>query len=286
MTMVPPSINLRETHLIGASVMQRGIHVLQCEPLRARGICNVGWASIAGDYEVVRLCPDFEHLTVCSCGDGLSLIDGNWIPWKPGGIVLSPRGAPHGSRSLPAPTEAKWELSWVTFLSDPNVVPRLPHQSAFMIQHGPQFLRTLLEGLEREVVLGNDTASIFHWVELVARFVDRILGRKSGDSRLACLWNRIQNRIGDPWTVERMAREIGVSGAHLRRLCRSELGFGPNRQLARLRLKHATVLLSRTSMTVEEVAENVGYSDAFAFSTAFRRQMSLSPRQFRQSNLF
>ena len=38
-------------------------------------------------------------------------------------------------------------------------------------------------------------------------------------------------------------------------------------------------------MTVEEVAGAVGYSDAFAFSTAFRRQMGTSPRRFRQPPL-
>ena len=282
--MIPAGRNLCETHFIGPKVKQRGVHALQCEPLRARGIWSVGWASIEGRYEVVRLRPDFEHLTVCIAGEGLSLIGGTWIPWREGAMVLSPRGAPHGARSLRGPGNGKWVLAWISFVSATGESSRLPQASAVMLPGRHQPLHALLEGLEREMTLGNDPVSVFHWVELIARFTDRVLLRSAGDPRLAALWNRIQNRIGDPWTVRQMTREVDVSGAHLRRLCRKELGFGPNRQLARLRLKHAALLLSHTAMTVEKIAGKVGYSDAFAFSTAFRRQTGVSPRRFRASS--
>ena len=77
------------------------------------------------------------------------------------------------------------------------------------------------------MISASDPVSLFHWVELIARFTDRTLLRESGDPRLAGLWSRIQNRIGDDWTVRQMAREIGVSGAHLRRLCHQELALAP-----------------------------------------------------------
>lgn len=274
--------NLCETHIVGLRVRQSGIHYSQCAPLESRGIYSVGSALIAGRYEIVRLNPDFEHLTVCAAGAGLSLIDGKWMPWREGSIVFSPRGAPHGSWSVPGRGHGQWVLSWITFSNALGESRRIPFEKAVMVHGRHQILHSLVQGLEREIIAASDPVALFHWVELIAHFADRVLLQKPGDSRLELLWNQIQDRIGEDWSVSRMAQEIGVSGAHLLRLCRKELGFGPNRQLARLRLKHASMLLTRTAMSVEEVANAVGYSDAFAFSTSFRRQMGTSPRKFRQ----
>ena len=113
--MIAADQNLCETLIMGLKVRQSGVHAQQCAPLRARGIHSVGWASIGDRYEVVRLHPDFEHLTVCAEGEGLSLIDGKWVPWREGAMVLSPRGTPHGSRSLYPRSKSKWVLSWITF---------------------------------------------------------------------------------------------------------------------------------------------------------------------------
>ena len=49
------------------------------------------------------------------------------------------------------------------------------------------------------------------------------------------------------------------------------------------RIQMAKILLSRTAMSVQEVALAVGFTDSNYFSTVFRRAAGLSPRAFRQS---
>jgi AraC-like DNA-binding protein len=53
------------------------------------------------------------------------------------------------------------------------------------------------------------------------------------------------------------------------------------RQVAQLRMPHAAVLLASESYSVEEIAHQVGYENAFAFSTAFKRIMGASPSSYR-----
>ena len=47
------------------------------------------------------------------------------------------------------------------------------------------------------------------------------------------------------------------------------------------RLALAADLLSETSHTLEHIAHQVGYSNAFALSAAFRRERGISPREHR-----
>jgi len=47
------------------------------------------------------------------------------------------------------------------------------------------------------------------------------------------------------------------------------------------RLALAADLLSETSDTLDHIARQVGYSNAFALSAAFRRERGMSPREHR-----
>jgi AraC-like DNA-binding protein len=54
----------------------------------------------------------------------------------------------------------------------------------------------------------------------------------------------------------------------------------PMKHVTFLRMRHATLLLQVTSLNVSAVAEAVGYKNAFAFSTAFKRHIGSSPGAF------
>jgi AraC-like DNA-binding protein len=62
------------------------------------------------------------------------------------------------------------------------------------------------------------------------------------------------------------------------------VGQPPLTYLTRWRMTLAADLLTeREEATVAEVARAVGYSDAFTFSTAFKRNRGVSPSRFRRA---
>lgn len=78
------------------------------------------------------------------------------------------------------------------------------------------------------------------------------------------------------------ARLPGVRAhANDRRLCLWQLGRSPMQQVTSLRLHRAADLLASTRMKVEEVSQTVGYENAFAFSTAFKKWVGWSPSDYR-----
>jgi AraC-like DNA-binding protein len=278
-------IDLRETNIQEPGFLQVGVHSSQCAALADRGILSVGRTRITGRYHIVRVAPDFEHLTVCSEGAGSSFIRGRWTPFSQGAAVLAPRGAPHGARALPTTERggAPWGLVWVTFAARPKGRPRLAVREATLLEGRWEPLAVLVEGLAREQMATRDRVAMYHWVELIHGLLERLLEGRGSDPRLARLWHRIQESLGAEWSLPAMAREAGLSEGHLRRLCRAELGVGPRDQLTRLRIQHATLLLSSTDATMDRIATAVGYSDAFAFSTAYRRVAGRSPREARRA---
>ncbi|MBH9579431.1 AraC family transcriptional regulator [Inhella proteolytica] len=92
---------------------------------------------------------------------------------------------------------------------------------------------------------------------------------------------------GEParaWTLESLALEAGLSRTALAERFRAAMGDTPLSHLRTLRLQAAMRLLGNTDQTLEQVARAVGYQDAFSFSKAFKREVGLSPREFRRQD--
>lgn len=106
--------------------------------------------------------------------------------------------------------------------------------------------------------------------------------RAMGDPVVGQALRLLQNEPAHPWTVAALAGRTGVSRAGLARRFTELVGEPPMAYLTGWRLALAADLLRETEATVEAVAHQVGYSQAFAFSTAFKRVRGVSPQEYRK----
>ena len=72
-----------------------------------------------------------------------------------------------------------------------------------------------------------------------------------------------------------------MSEENLRRISLRHVRRSPMAHLTHMRMLVAADLCCHTPEKVADVAARVGYGNAFAFSTAFKRQMGVSPKAFR-----
>nr|WP_262705039.1 AraC family transcriptional regulator [Streptomyces sp. NEAU-383] len=87
-----------------------------------------------------------------------------------------------------------------------------------------------------------------------------------------------------PWTVSELARRTGVSRSTLAKRFADLVGEPPLAYLTRWRMTLAAdLLVEQTSSTVTHIARTVGYTDPFAFSTAFKRIRGTNPSEFRRT---
>ncbi len=85
-------------------------------------------------------------------------------------------------------------------------------------------------------------------------------------------------------SVADVAKEIGYSVSYFGYIFKKNRGISANKYINELQLAKATELLLSTSLAVSDIAEKVGFGDANYFSTAFKSQYGMSPRQYRNRN--
>ena len=94
----------------------------------------------------------------------------------------------------------------------------------------------------------------------------------------------MHGHLGHGWTLDELGQQVGLSRSALAERFRSAMGDTPLNHLRTLRMQKAMQLLADTRQTLEQVAQAVGYQDAFGFSKVFKRTTGQSPRQFREQD--
>jgi AraC-like DNA-binding protein len=87
-----------------------------------------------------------------------------------------------------------------------------------------------------------------------------------------------------PWTVEELARQVGLSRSALAQRFSELLGQPPMQYLAQWRLHAAARELSTGARSLAEIADAAGYESEPAFSRAFKRQFGIPPASWRTSH--
>jgi AraC-like DNA-binding protein len=85
-----------------------------------------------------------------------------------------------------------------------------------------------------------------------------------------------------PWTVDELARKVGLSRSALAQRFTELLGQPPMQYLARWRMQIAAQELLASSKSLAAVAEQIGYESEAAFSRAFRREFGMPPAGWRK----
>lgn len=102
------------------------------------------------------------------------------------------------------------------------------------------------------------------------------------DDRIQKLVNYISTHIGDPITVAVLADISCLTESHLVKAFRKELGITPLQYVIKKKIQHAQTLLLGTEMTVVEVAQSVGFTDASYFVRIFKKNIGFTPIQYRE----
>ena len=85
------------------------------------------------------------------------------------------------------------------------------------------------------------------------------------------------------WTASTIAAKVGMSRSSFFSAFSELVGEPPGQYVLRWRMFAAADLLARTSLSIAELAERVGYSSEDSFGKAFRREMGHTPSMYRQS---
>jgi AraC-like DNA-binding protein len=127
------------------------------------------------------------------------------------------------------------------------------------------------------------------FVEAVRCYVDTMPSDGKGwlaglrDRLVARALSLMHARPAQRWTVEDLARQVGMSRSGLAQRFTDLVGMPPMQYLARWRLQLAAQRLRLSDRPLVVVAEEVGYESEAAFSRAFRREFGMPPASWRRA---
>lgn len=231
------------------------------------------------------------------------------VPLGVGDVVLTPRGAAHALADSPttplsaadgdgAPTMI---LCGAYRLDRSRVHPMLLELPEYVhlparLGHHPS-LRAAIDLLGREVQdrrPGSD-AAIPALLDMLLLFVLRAWtedldcdegsgwAAALGDHAISAALFAIHRSPEDPWTVESLGAEAGLSRAAFARRFAALVGQPPLTYLTWWRLTTAARLLRETDSSLHSVARRVGYASEFAFANAFKREFGTAPGAYRRN---
>jgi AraC-like DNA-binding protein len=91
----------------------------------------------------------------------------------------------------------------------------------------------------------------------------------------------IHDDVKRPRSIDELAKAARMSRSAFAEKFKAAVGESPGRYMLSLRMHSAKQLLENSSRTVSSVAIELGYGSEAAFSTAFKRVMGASPRNYR-----
>jgi AraC-like DNA-binding protein len=109
------------------------------------------------------------------------------------------------------------------------------------------------------------------------------LEQATGQNFPSWLANALQRLREEPdISIDKLASEAGVSPTQFRRQFQSWFGSSPREYFNRLRLEEARLMLESSQLTVQEIAEQIGFLSAPHFNRLFKQSFGLPPAQYRQ----
>ena len=134
-----------------------------------------------------------------------------------------------------------------------------------------------------------------HFTDLCAVYLQELLLTVSRDMHKASsnqnmpdelkhILNYIEEHYYEDITIDELSKIGLMNKLKLTRYFNEYLKCPPKKYLFNYRINKAKTLLLQTNHKVNEIAFSVGYSNPLYFSTIFRQETGLSPREFREQN--
>ncbi|WP_433275227.1 helix-turn-helix domain-containing protein [Pseudonocardia xinjiangensis] len=266
---------------------------------------EAGWRSLlvrrfddAPEVEDVMIPPsDAQQVVLVTSGrtEIESWVDGRWrsAGYLPGSIGMTAPGRPTRLRWRSTSPEPIGRLhvhlpgSTLRRAAAEMGGGELPEADALVVTD--PLLEQVMLGLADAAATGApdlyaESAAEFLAVHLLVRHTGRFLRPvpRQEDARVRRALQFMQENLHQPLSLADISRAAGLSSFHFLRVFKAATGRTPHRHLTKLRVAAARRHLERGDLPVSDIAHLCGFSNPAHLSSAFAREMTISPSAYRR----
>ena len=226
-------------------------------------------------------------LLLTHTGEGELIYEGRKYSLREGDCALVDCEKEHFYKTV-SPTG--WEISLVHFygkhLRYPMELWASYHQAVVNIKSQPLFLPVLTAIGEscRESTISNvlniDCSLSYLVCVLITTVCQETISNYPQRIRNVCSF--IDQQYGQDLSLETIAENNYISKYYLSREFRKYTGQTPMQYLKNVRLLHAKYMLLNTDLSIQDIAEKVGFAYSNYFQIVFKAEVGMTPNQYRK----
>jgi AraC-like DNA-binding protein len=235
-------------------------------------------------------CPESIFI-YCAEGDGWCEIAGQRHEVAKNQLLVIPASKPH---VYGAGKKTPWTIHWfhavgsnvpiylerLGVTAEKPVVPLGGDVQLFSL------FEDVLEGLEHGFTMTHliyAAHSLTHLMGLILRHKDEFgYGETTVRERVVKSIEFMKGHLREPLKIATLAALVNLSRSHYTTLFRRVTGYAPLSYLNLLRMQRAVQLLNTTELSIKRISDQLGFSDQFYFSRAFRKMHNHSPSEHRR----
>ncbi|MEM7296107.1 MAG: AraC family transcriptional regulator [Pseudomonadota bacterium] len=201
-------------------------------------------------------------------------------------VVFVPAGATHALSLWPNAIVKRVKIRDLPQIPMPNKPAKIElwdvrEQASYVV---------IFDGLARELENTSEGIgqAVLGYAHLFAAWLMREVGRSAQmeETAAAALVRRycdlLEIRYTDGVTIAELAAELGVTPTHLSRCCRRCCGMSAHEVLSSRLMYEARDLLAKTTVPINRISIDLGYSSPAYFTRAFQAVTGLTPSSFRK----
>lgn len=170
-----------------------------------------------------------------------------------------------------------------------DVASSLLHLTIHLLDDGSRIAAEIFSEEEdtfRSLYRMKSTGDVVAWLErleegLARAFMDN--RREHMNYLVSGCCEYIERHIQEKISLAELAEAFRVSPNYLSQLFKKHMEMGLNEYITNQKILRSKQLLRETNMRIYEIAETMGFENAFYFSKVFKKTLGLSPKDYRNS---
>ncbi|MBE5877784.1 MAG: AraC family transcriptional regulator [Lachnospiraceae bacterium] len=278
----------------------RFYEIPQNEPVLA--LMGKKWIQVYGENIDNQHFHNLLEIGLCHYGDGDLVLEDEFYRFGPGMISCIPANYLHVTRSDDG-VMAFWEFLFIDVeqalkdcgkrnVQEARDIIEAIHKNAFFIkpEENPMIatiVRSIFDEMQDKKEHYNDCVKglVYALLFEIARFNGRPATSnkgKNGGLQLERAIEYVEAHYQENFKILDLAMECHMSETHFRRVFQEKMNMTPVEYVNFVRVKKACELIDKTDISMEEVAERVGFVTPSTFNRNFRRIIGTSPYQWKK----
>ncbi len=248
--------------------------------LKVRGVISAGITNHKKGYYQERSGASFHLVIYTYGGSALFKVGKDKVTVKTGDVFVAPAGSSYSVSC----ENGEWNVFWFHLGSTDTW--KLFFNTSAHVEKSKNFDKLLqIIMLYSEEVYASELSPVMleSYAGIITEYIKRdfIVGEFSSEVKtLEKLFVQMRRTLNAKWSAISAAKSMGLTVKRLNALCLEVHSETFSKILFRNRMQKAFEMLSLGKYTYSEIASETGYSDAYAFSKAFKLFYGKSPHLF------